>query len=367
MLSRLGSAASAVGGAALSTATAVGGVALSTASTVGGAALNAASSRLYGDAVVKWYEAPGALNVGMVGCEQKGGELLTEQQPAEQPAEQEGVPPGGDDSDDEFADAQEEESAPAPAADAAPAVGRFWVFRFAVFSEDGARILEFDETHETASTKHKEIAAAGVIADLPPVPPLAADADDAAAAACGAALAACFATVFSSAEARVSEAVRSLFEPQNDDDALRGIELDDDDDGSGGLASVAKQMAGKVSQGANLTYMQIPPRFLAPESALEKTRNIAAHFDLLLEAPKSADAEAQLARMQAVVSWLFSTMTQEVFGLKPYNPILGEVYRGIVPASAGATVVLAEQVRLPLRPSVSCSSCTSCHPLLSLI
>ena len=76
MLSRLGSAASAVGGAALSTATAVGGVALSTASTVGGAALNAASSRLYGDAVVKWYEAPGALNVGMVGCEMKGGELL---------------------------------------------------------------------------------------------------------------------------------------------------------------------------------------------------------------------------------------------------------------------------------------------------
>ena len=96
MLSRLGSAASAVGSAAMYTAGAVGNVALGAATMVIGGA----------DALpAKWYETPDGtvIVVDVLSCEQKG----------EDAAIPEGVPPTGteDSDDDDFADAQEDEDA----------------------------------------------------------------------------------------------------------------------------------------------------------------------------------------------------------------------------------------------------------------
>ena len=323
MLSRLGSAVSAVGDVAYNAAGAVGG------------AVTGAAGHLLGDAgaAAKWYEqADGAvITVEVLSCEQKGGDV----------AIPEGLPPqAAEDDDDEFADAQEDEdSAAAAAAEAAAAagsVGKFWVFRFAVVA-NGARILEFDETAASAAEKHGKIVAAGVKQpDLPALEP----ADDAAAAACAAGLATYYGALFASAEAKASEPVRELFELSTDAPV---IEIDADDDV--GMVALAKSMAGKLSQGANLTYLQIPPRFLSPESGLEKSRGIVEHVNFLLDAPMEAGPEAEKERMLAVVRWVLSVLTQETFGLKPYNPVLGEVYRGTVQSGeAGPTVVLAEQV-----------------------
>ena len=53
--------------------------------------------------------------------------------------------------------------------------------------------------------------------------------------------------------------------------------------------------------------------------------------------------------MLAVIRWTLSVLTEEKFGLKPYNPILGEIYRGIVLSEdAGPTVMLTEQVSVSL-------------------
>jgi hypothetical protein len=137
--------------------------------------------------------------------------------------------------------------------------------------------------------------------------------------------------------------VRELFAPTAD---ARNIEIDQDADG---VLAVAKQMAGKLSQGANLQYLQIPPRFLAPHSTLEKTKGITSHLEALLQAPAESGTDASLERMLAVVRWMLSTLSEEPFGLKPYNPVLGEVFRGVVPApttapDAGPTVMVAEQI-----------------------
>ena len=333
MLSRLGGAVSAVGGAAMYTAGAVGGAALGAASMAGG--------MLMGDAgvVQKWHEtADGAvIVVDLLSCEQKG----------EDAAIPEGVPPkaADEDSDDEFADAQEDEDAGAAqeaaevaaAAAAAGSVGKFWVFKFAVVA-NGARIFEFDETTASATEKHAKILAAGVA--QPELPSLEKLDAAAAGAAAGAALATYYAALFAAPAAKASEPVRELFEPRSDAPV---IEIDAADDV--GVVQLAKDMAGKLSQGANLTYLQIPPRFLSPESGLEKNRGIVEHVSFLLEAPSEAGPEAEKERMLAVVRWCLSVLTEETFGLKPYNPILGEVYRGTVQVGDdGPTVMLAEQV-----------------------
>ena len=329
MLSRLGGAVSAVGSAAMYTAGAVGGAAMGGASYLMGA----------DTAASKWYEtADGAvIVVDLLSCEQKG----------EDAAIPEGVPPkgDGDDSDDEFADAQDSEDAAAAqeaseiaaAAAAVGTVGKFWVFRFAVVA-NGARIFEFDETTASAAEKHAKILAAGVAqSELPALEKL----DDAGAAgAAGAALATYYAALFATPAAKASEPVRELFEPRSD---AAVIEIDAADDV--GVVQFAKDMAGKLSQGANLNALQMPPRFLSPESALEKNRGIVEHVKFLLDAPSAVGPEAEKERMLAVVRWCLSTLTEETFGLKPYNPILGEVYRGTVQVGdAGPTVMLAEQV-----------------------
>ncbi len=327
MLSRLGSAASAVGSAAMYTAGAVGG-----------AALGAASMVIGGDAATpsKWYETPEGtvIVVDVLSCEQKG----------EDAAIPEGLPPTStDDSDDEFADAQEDEDAAtaqeaaATAAIAAGSVGKFWVFKFAVVA-NGTRIFEFDETAASATEKHGKILAAGV--GQPALPPLEKLHDEAAGTTAGAALATYYAELFATPAAKASEPVRELFEPRSDAPML---EIDAADDVS--VVQLAKDMAGKLGQGANLTYLQIPPRFLSPESGLEKNRGIIRHISYLLEAPAEAGPEAEKERMLAVIRWTLSVLTEEKFGLKPYNPILGEVYRGTVQVgTTGPTVMLTEQV-----------------------
>lgn len=307
MLSRLGSAASAVGSAAMYTAGAVGGAALGAASMViGGDTAKAA----------KWYETPDGtvIVVDVLSCEQKG----------EDAAIPEGLPPtGADDSDDEFADAQEDEDAAAAqeaaaaAAAAAGSMGKFWVFKFAVVA-NGTRIFEFDETAASATEKHGKILAAGV--GQPALPALEDLHDEAAGAAAAASLATYYAKLFATPAAKASQPVRELFEPRSDAPVL---EIDAADDVS--IVQLAKDMAGKLSQGANLTYLQIPPRFLSPESGLEKNRGIIRHVSYLLEAPGEAGPEAQKERMLAVIRWTLSVLTEEKFGLKPYNPILGEV------------------------------------------
>ena len=58
--------------------------------------------------------------------------------------------------------------------------------------------------------------------------------------------------------------------------------------------------------------MQIPPRFLAPESTLEKQRALVTHIGMLLEAPTDPGPDAALERMLAVLRWTFTQIKEVI-------------------------------------------------------
>jgi hypothetical protein len=57
--------------------------------------------------------------------------------------------------------------------------------------------------------------------------------------------------------------------------------------------------------------LQIPPRFLAPYSTLEKSAGLAAQAHLLVAAAAPAAPEE---RLLGVVRWLLSSVADEPFG-----------------------------------------------------
>ncbi|GLT28700.1 hypothetical protein SLA2020_036120 [Shorea laevis] len=94
-----------------------------------------------------------------------------------------------------------------------------------------------------------------------------------------------------------------------------------------------------VRPGSDLTSFQLPPLFNFPKSHLqcygESVYCIGS--DLLSQCNR---AESSLDRFISVVAWSISTTRPVVFGVAPYNPILGETHH----VSSGSLNVLLEQV-----------------------
>ncbi|KMT03264.1 hypothetical protein BVRB_8g198070 [Beta vulgaris subsp. vulgaris] len=94
-----------------------------------------------------------------------------------------------------------------------------------------------------------------------------------------------------------------------------------------------------VRPGADLTRLQLPPLFNLPKSHLQCYGEsvYCVNKDML---SKCANGETTVDRMISVVAWSISTVRPLMFGVAPYNPILGETHH----ASRATLNVLLEQV-----------------------
>ncbi|KAL9224104.1 hypothetical protein vseg_000173 [Gypsophila vaccaria] len=94
-----------------------------------------------------------------------------------------------------------------------------------------------------------------------------------------------------------------------------------------------------VRPGADLTRFQLPPLFNLPKSHLQCYGEsvYCVNKDML---SKCAKGETPIERMTNVVAWSISTIRPLMFGVVPYNPVLGETHH----ASKGTLNVLLEQV-----------------------
>ncbi|MQL85178.1 hypothetical protein Taro_017697 [Colocasia esculenta] len=116
----------------------------------------------------------------------------------------------------------------------------------------------------------------------------------------------------------------------------------------GGLAAVHRapnlmqstlSLFKNVRPGSNLAHFQLPPLFNMPKSQLQcYGESIYCIAEDILG--KCAKGESSLERFTCVVAWNLSTIRPPVFGLAPFNPILGETHH----SSRGTLNVLLEQV-----------------------
>ncbi|KAA8535778.1 hypothetical protein F0562_030788 [Nyssa sinensis] len=91
--------------------------------------------------------------------------------------------------------------------------------------------------------------------------------------------------------------------------------------------------------GSDLTRFQLPPVFNIPKSQLQCYGEslCCINNDIL---GRCAKGENSLERFTSVVAWSISTLRPLMFGVAPYNPILGESHH----ISRGTLNVLLEQV-----------------------
>lgn len=85
--------------------------------------------------------------------------------------------------------------------------------------------------------------------------------------------------------------------------------------------------------------MQLPPLFNMPKSQLQCYGEsvYCINEDYLTRCPRG---KSSLERFTSVVAWSISTMRPAIFGLAPFDPILGETHH----VSRGSLNVLLEQV-----------------------
>lgn len=110
------------------------------------------------------------------------------------------------------------------------------------------------------------------------------------------------------------------------------------------IFKLAKEIIGSVSPGSDVSNVPLPASVLDPESTLEKTKKSMQRGELLQDLcdPK-LDARA---RFLNVMRFNLSGLARERFGKKPYNPVLGEVYRCcfVHRGNGGETLLVSEQV-----------------------
>ncbi|PXF47909.1 Oxysterol-binding protein-related protein 5 [Gracilariopsis chorda] len=106
---------------------------------------------------------------------------------------------------------------------------------------------------------------------------------------------------------------------------------------------LAKEMLTSVKPGADVTNINLPASILDPVSTLEKAKKSMQRGELLQDLCAASDPES---RMLNVIRFNLSGLAKERFGKKPYNPVLGEVYRCAFAhkGSGGETLLVAEQV-----------------------
>eukprot|EP00188_Purpureofilum_apyrenoidigerum_P006031 Plantae.Rhodophyta-Purpureofilum_apyrenoidigerum.ctg8636.p1 GENE.Plantae.Rhodophyta-Purpureofilum_apyrenoidigerum.ctg8636~~Plantae.Rhodophyta-Purpureofilum_apyrenoidigerum.ctg8636.p1 ORF type:complete len:489 (-),score=91.08 Plantae.Rhodophyta-Purpureofilum_apyrenoidigerum.ctg8636:400-1713(-) len=110
------------------------------------------------------------------------------------------------------------------------------------------------------------------------------------------------------------------------------------------VIKVAKEVLGGVKNGADVTNIVLPASVLDPVSSLEKGMKAMQRGEML---PHIVKAQTPEERFFRVMTWYFSGLPKEKFGKKPYNPILGEVFRckfQHADPQDGATYLACEQV-----------------------
>jgi oxysterol-binding protein-related protein 8 len=109
------------------------------------------------------------------------------------------------------------------------------------------------------------------------------------------------------------------------------------------IVKIATEVISSVKQGADVTNVNLPASVLDPVSSLEKCMKSMQRGGLI---PSICTSPAPLDRFLGVLRFYFSGLSKERFGKKPYNPILGEVFRScfVHENEGGCTVLVAEQV-----------------------
>lgn len=109
------------------------------------------------------------------------------------------------------------------------------------------------------------------------------------------------------------------------------------------IFKLAKEILSSVKPGSDVTNINLPASILDPMSTLEKTKKSMQRGELLQDICASQDPHSRLLN---VLRFNFSGLAKERFGKKPYNPVLGEVYRCCFAhrGAAGETLLVAEQV-----------------------
>lgn len=120
------------------------------------------------------------------------------------------------------------------------------------------------------------------------------------------------------------------------------LSLDKDCDGNYKAPNLLQRvlsLLANVRPGSDLTRLQLPPLFNFPKSQLQCYGEsvYCTATDLL---SKCANGESSIDRFISVVAWSISTTRPLMFGVAPYNPILGETHH----VSRGTLNVLLEQV-----------------------
>ncbi|WCJ42262.1 OSBP(oxysterol binding protein)-related protein 4B [Euphorbia peplus] len=119
------------------------------------------------------------------------------------------------------------------------------------------------------------------------------------------------------------------------------ISLDDDSDvyEAPNLVRRILSLFKNIRPGSDLTNFQLPPLFNLPKSHLQCFGETvyAVKKDML---KRCNNGENSLERMKAVVAWSISTTRPAIFGVAPYNPVLGETHH----VSTGSLNLFLEQV-----------------------
>ncbi|ESO91605.1 hypothetical protein LOTGIDRAFT_217357 [Lottia gigantea] len=120
----------------------------------------------------------------------------------------------------------------------------------------------------------------------------------------------------------------------------------------------------QVRPGMDLSKVVLPTFILEPRSFLDKLTDYYYHADMLSEAVLQEDP---FSRMKAVVHWYLAGFYKKPKGLKkPYNPIIGEVFRCYWrhPKTNSRTFYMAEQISH--HPPVSAFHITNRHDGFSI-
>uniref|UniRef100_A0A7S0ZB59 Oxysterol-binding protein n=1 Tax=Timspurckia oligopyrenoides TaxID=708627 RepID=A0A7S0ZB59_9RHOD len=110
------------------------------------------------------------------------------------------------------------------------------------------------------------------------------------------------------------------------------------------VIKVAKELLGGLKTGADLTGVNLPASVLDPMSSLEKAAKSMQRGEMIADV---VSAKSEEDRFLQIFKFQLSGLPKERFGKKPYNPILGEVFRAVfkhADSSHGTTLLLAEQV-----------------------
>lgn len=110
------------------------------------------------------------------------------------------------------------------------------------------------------------------------------------------------------------------------------------------IFKLAREIFSSMSPGSDVTNVNLPASVLDPESTLEKTKKSMQRGELLQDlCDPSLDPRE---RFLNVIRFNLSGLARERFGKKPYNPVLGEVYRCcfVHRGNGGETLLVAEQV-----------------------